>query len=52
MAVLSLWRKSCYGFLSLIKNPSLSVGLEPANLGSDGKHTNHYTTENDLRKAM
>jgi hypothetical protein len=27
------------------KNPLPSAGFEPANLGSNGKHTNHYTTE-------
>jgi hypothetical protein len=30
-----------------IKNPLFSAGLEPANLGSNGKHANHYTTEID-----
>jgi hypothetical protein len=30
-----------------LKNPSLSAGLQPANLGSNGKHDNHYTTENN-----
>jgi hypothetical protein len=29
------------------ENP-LSAGFEPVNLGSNGKHDNHYTTENDL----
>jgi hypothetical protein len=29
------------------KNPSLSAGFEPVNLGSSGKHDNHYTTKND-----
>jgi hypothetical protein len=24
-----------------IKNPSLSAGFEPTNLGSNGKHANH-----------
>jgi hypothetical protein len=28
-------------------NASLSAGFEPANLGSSGKHDNHYNTEND-----
>jgi hypothetical protein len=23
------------------------AGIEPANFGSNGKHTNHYTTEDD-----
>jgi hypothetical protein len=31
-----------------LKNPSLSAGFEPANLGYTGKHDNHYTTENYL----
>jgi hypothetical protein len=30
-----------------LKNPSHSAGFEPTNLGSNGKHNNHYTTEND-----
>jgi hypothetical protein len=30
-----------------LKNPSLSAGSEPANLGSNGKHNNHSNTEND-----
>jgi hypothetical protein len=34
-------RKWCSGFLSPLKNPSNSVGIEPANLGSSGKHANH-----------
>jgi hypothetical protein len=29
-----------------LKNWSLLAGFEPANLGSNGKHDNHYTTEN------
>jgi hypothetical protein len=29
------------------KNTSLSSGFEPANPGSNGKHNNHQTTEND-----
>jgi hypothetical protein len=40
-ALLPLRRKLCYGFLSPLKNPSTSVGIEPANLGSSGKHANH-----------
>jgi hypothetical protein len=31
-------------FISL-KNPMPSAGFEPANLGSNGKHATHYTTE-------
>jgi hypothetical protein len=30
-----------------LQNPSSSAGVEPANLGSSGKHANHYTTECD-----
>jgi hypothetical protein len=30
-----------------LKNPSLSAGFEPANLGSICKHDNYYTAEND-----
>jgi hypothetical protein len=37
-ALLPLWRKSCYGFLSPQKTPSSSAGFEPDNLGSNGKH--------------
>jgi hypothetical protein len=40
-ALLPLRRKSCYGFLSL------SSGTEPVNTGRNGKHDNHYNTEND-----
>jgi hypothetical protein len=28
-------------------NPSPSAGLEPVTFGSNGKHNNHYTTEDD-----
>jgi hypothetical protein len=31
----------------VLKNPSLSAGFEPTNLGFNGKHDDHYTTEND-----
>jgi hypothetical protein len=30
------------------KNPPPSAKVEPANLWSDGKHANDYTTEEDL----
>jgi hypothetical protein len=30
-----------------VKNPSSSAGYEPTNLGSNGKHANHETTEGD-----
>jgi hypothetical protein len=36
----SLWRKACYGFLSPLKSIGLA-GSEHANLGFNGKHTNH-----------
>jgi hypothetical protein len=50
-----IFRHGTAGFVSLpkevvlrifiaLKNPS-SAGFEPANLGSSGKHNNHYTTE-------
>jgi hypothetical protein len=35
-----------------LKNPSLSAGFENANLGSNGKHANHYTTEDDYGHIM
>jgi hypothetical protein len=28
-----------------VKNPSPSAEFEPANLGYNGKHANHYATE-------
>jgi hypothetical protein len=31
-----------------LKNQSPSAGIEPANLGSNGKHTSHYTTEDNF----
>jgi hypothetical protein len=31
-----------------LKNSSPSAGFEPANLGSNNKHTYHYTTEDDV----
>jgi hypothetical protein len=30
-----------------LNNSPLSAGIEPANLESNGKHDNHYTTEDD-----
>jgi hypothetical protein len=39
MAVLPLRRKACSGFASP------SIGFEPANLVSNGKLANHYTTD-------
>jgi hypothetical protein len=35
-ALLPLRRKWCSGFFITLKNPSTSVGIEPANLGSSG----------------
>jgi hypothetical protein len=35
-----------------LKNPSISAGIEPANLRSKGKHDNHYTIENDYGVLM
>jgi hypothetical protein len=46
MASLPLRRNSFCDFIA-IKNPSSSAGFQPANLGSNCKHNNHYTTEND-----
>jgi hypothetical protein len=37
-------RKVCCGYLSPLKSIA-SVGFEPAILGSNGKHTNHYTNK-------
>jgi hypothetical protein len=34
--------------VTALKNPSLSAGNGPVNLASNGKHTSHYTTEDDL----
>jgi hypothetical protein len=31
-----------------LKSPSPSTGFEPANLGSNSKKANHFTTEDDL----
>jgi hypothetical protein len=39
--LLPLRTKECCGFLSP------SAAFEPANLRSNGKHANHYTTEDD-----
>jgi hypothetical protein len=35
-----------------LKNPLPSAGFEPANLGSNGKHGNHQTTEGDILETM
>jgi hypothetical protein len=35
-----------------LKNPSLSASSEHTNLGSNGKHNNHYTTDNDIKPIM
>jgi hypothetical protein len=31
----------------VVKYLSISAGFKPAKLGPNGKHDNHYTTEND-----
>jgi hypothetical protein len=44
------FRKKVYcGFLSPLKSIALAV-FEPANLGYNGKHDNHYTTQEEHRK--
>jgi hypothetical protein len=43
-ALLPFRKRSTVDFISL-KNPSLLTGFEPANLASNGKQVNHYTTE-------
>jgi hypothetical protein len=35
-----------------LKNPSLLAEFEPMNIGSNGKHNNLYTTENDCMIRM
>jgi hypothetical protein len=42
--MLPLKRKVCYGHLLLLKSIA-SAGFDPANIGSNGKHDNDYTTE-------
>jgi hypothetical protein len=46
LTALLLRRKALRIFIAL-KNPSLSDGIEPANIGSNGKHASHYNTEDD-----
>jgi hypothetical protein len=36
------------GRRAALKNSSPSTGFDPANLGSNGKHPNHYTTEDNF----
>jgi hypothetical protein len=43
--LLPLRRKACWGFFHIVKNPTVSVGIEPANSGTRGQHANHQTTE-------
>jgi hypothetical protein len=38
-------RKVCCGFLSPLKKSIALAGFEPANFGSNDKHSNHYTTK-------
>jgi hypothetical protein len=42
--LIPLGSKSCYRFLSL------SARFEPANIVSNNKRDNHYTTENDEKQ--
>jgi hypothetical protein len=46
-ALFRLRTKSYYGFLSPLKIYRSGSGSEHANLGSNGKHDNHYATDND-----
>jgi hypothetical protein len=46
-ALLPIRRKVCCGFLSPLKSVA-SAGFVPVTLGSNGKHTNHYTTETTM----
>jgi hypothetical protein len=46
-ASLSLRKKDVLCIFIALKNPSSSVGFEPANFGSNGKHDNHHTTEDN-----
>jgi hypothetical protein len=43
-ALLPLRKKACCGFFRP-KNPMALAGIEPAILGTKGKHANHKTTE-------
>jgi hypothetical protein len=43
-ALLPIQRKACCRFLSPLKS-IVSAGFEPMNLGSSGKHSNHYISE-------
>jgi hypothetical protein len=40
-------KEGALGIFIALKNQSHSAGFEPANLGSNGKHANHYITEDD-----
>jgi hypothetical protein len=44
--LLPLRRKACYEFLSTLKFHLLGR-VKPVKIGSNGKHSNHYTTEGD-----
>jgi hypothetical protein len=35
-----------------LKDPSLSAGVVPQNLGSNDKHDNYFTTDNNARRAF
>jgi hypothetical protein len=39
-------KEGVLGIVIALKSPSPSTAPEPANLGSNGKHANHYTTVN------
>jgi hypothetical protein len=43
--LIPLRRKACRGFFHIGKNPTASVGIEPANSGTRGQQANHQTTE-------
>jgi hypothetical protein len=47
-ALNSLPKQGLLRIFNTIKNPSSSVGFEPANLGSNGNHANHQNTESNL----
>jgi hypothetical protein len=42
--LLPLQKEGVLGIFIVLKNLSLSAGIEPANLVSIGKHDNHFTT--------
>jgi hypothetical protein len=48
MALLPLQRKACCRLFITLKNLLPSARFEPADLGSSGRHANHYITEDDF----